>query len=172
MWRIVRLVAVALAAVFVAIQLVPYGWRHPNPPVVADAPWPTERSEELARAACYDCHSNETDWPVYSYVAPWSWLVRRDVEDGRDELNFSDWERDDGEADDAAEEIAEGSMPPGRYTLVHRDAELSDAEAQELIAALQQMSADRRGGGGDDDRSGSGDDDRGEDDDEDRSGTG
>ena len=79
-------------AVFLGIQLVPYGWWHENPPVVAAAVWPDRTSEQLARAACYDCHSNETRWPLYSYVAPMSWLVRRDVESGRDELNFSDWD--------------------------------------------------------------------------------
>jgi hypothetical protein len=120
--------------VFLALQLVPYGWRHPNPPVVAEPPWPDAEAEALARDACYDCHSNQTDWPFYSYVAPMSWLVRSDVETGRDELNFSEWE---GDADDAADTIAEGSMPPTRYTILHSDARLSSAEEQQLIAALE-----------------------------------
>jgi hypothetical protein len=134
-------------AVFAGIQLVPYGWEHSNPPVVQDAPWPDAESERIARASCYSCHSNETDWPVYSYVAPMSWLVRRDVEAGRDELNFSDWPDDAGEADDAIETIEEGSMPPRRYTLIHRDAELTDAEARTLVEALAAMeeSDDRSG---------------------------
>ena len=59
---------------------------------------------------------------AYSYVAPMSWLVRSDVEDGRDELNFSDWDEDGDEADDAVEMVAAGSMPPGQYTLIHRGA--------------------------------------------------
>lgn len=58
---------------------------------------------------------------MYSYVAPASWLVRRDVVSGRDELNFSEWD-DDSDADDAAETVAAGSMPPSRYTLLHPDA--------------------------------------------------
>lgn len=133
---------------FVAAQLVPYGWAKPNPPVERDAPWPDAESARLARAACYGCHSNETDWPVYSYVAPMSWLVRADVESGRDELNFSEW--DDGDADDAAERIEDGSMPPSRYSLVHPDARLSDDEKARLIAALEAMEDDD-----DSDRSGS-----------------
>ena len=60
-----------------------HGWPHPNPPVVEDAPWPDAESAAIARASCYSCHSNETDWPAYSYVAPFSWLVRRDVDAGR-----------------------------------------------------------------------------------------
>ena len=96
----------------------------------------------MARTSCYSCHSNETDWPWYSYVAPMSWLVRSDVERGRDELNFSDWERDSGEADDAVEVIEAGSMPPGRYTLIHREATLTAEERDVLVGALLAMSDD------------------------------
>ncbi|HEX6236161.1 MAG TPA: heme-binding domain-containing protein [Acidimicrobiales bacterium] len=139
LWRLARWPVLVVGVVFVAIQLVPYGWRHPNPRVIADAPWPTAESERIARSSCYGCHSNETDWPLYSYVAPMSWLVRSDVEQGRDELNFSDWDDDADEADDAIETILEGSMPPDRYTMIHRGATLTDAEAEELIRALQQI---------------------------------
>jgi hypothetical protein len=132
-------IALGGLAVLGLLQLVPYGWWHENPPVVADAPWPDEASARLARDACYDCHSNETEWPVYSYVAPMSWLVRRDVEAGRDELNFSRWDEDDGEADDAAESILEGEMPPRQYELLHPDARLSDEEVADLVAALEAM---------------------------------
>jgi hypothetical protein len=142
-----------LLAVAVVLQLVPYGRDHTNPPVTRDAPWPDGRARELATAACYDCHSNQTRWPPQSYVAPFSWLLTRDVEQGRDELNFSTWGSDDGEADDAAEAVAEGSMPPRRYVLVHPDAALSDAERQVLADALEAMDRARGGGG---DRSGPG----------------
>ena len=154
-----------LLVVAVLLQLVPYGRGHANPPVTGDAPWPDGRARELATAACYDCHSNQTRWPPQSYVAPFSWLLTRDVEQGRAELNFSTWDSDDGEADDAAEAVAEGSMPPRRYVLVHPDAALSDAERQVLADALEAMDRARRGGG---DRSGPG----GGGGDEDRSGPG
>jgi hypothetical protein len=87
-----------------------------------------------------------------------SWLVRRDVESGRDAFNFSNWEDDDNEADDAVELILDGSMPPGRYTMLHRDAELSDAEVAVLVDALEQLD---RNGGGDSDNSGPGSDNSG-----------
>jgi hypothetical protein len=141
--RWLRRGGVACVVVLCLIQFLPYGWQRYNPPVLANAPWPTASSEALARTACYDCHSNETDWPVHAYVAPFSWLVIRDVQNGRDELNFSEWDDHDGEADDAAEEIAEGSMPPSQYTLIHRDAQLSDDERRELIDALQAMDESR-----------------------------
>ena len=145
-----------LLAVAVLLQLVPYGRDHTNPPVTQDAPWPDGRARELATAACYDCHSNQTRWPPQSYVAPFSWLLTRDVEQGRDELNFSTWDAEDGEADDAAEAVAEGSMPPRRYLLVHPDASLSDAERQVLVEALEAIDRARRGGRGGEDRSGPG----------------
>ena len=66
-------------------------------------------------------------------------LVRRDVEDGRDELNFSDWGGDAGEADDAVESLLDGSMPPRRYTLLHRETDLDDEEVDRLVAALRRM---------------------------------
>lgn len=96
------------------------------------------------------CIGNETRWPLYSYVAPMSWLVQRDVEDGRRELNFSDWGRDDG-VDDMAEVVAEGSMPPRNYRLLHPGARLSEAERAALIRELEALSE----AGEDGDRSGS-----------------
>ena len=89
-----------------------------------------------------------------SYVTPFSWLVTRDVEQGRGELNFSTWDEDDGGADDAADAVAEGSMPPRRYVLVHPDAALGEAERQVLVDALEAM--DQARGGGDGDNSGPG----------------
>ena len=154
--RVVVTRAVLVAAIiFALMQLVPYGWWHDNPPVIRDAPWPDAASEQIARTSCYSCHSNETEWPVYSYVAPMSWMVRYDVERGRDELNFSDW--DSGDADDAIEMIEDGEMPLDRYLLIHRDARLGEAERDTLIAALEVMS--------DDDTDGD-DDDRNDDDDD------
>src|SRR5215208_6243379 len=147
-----------LLAVAVLLQLVPYGRDHTNPPVTEDAPWPDGRARELATAACYDCHSNQTRWPIQSFIAPFSWMIARDVSQGREALNFSTWDEDDGEADDAAEEIADATMPPRRFVLAHPDAALSEAERQLLVDALEAM--DRARGGGDHSGRGGGDEDR------------
>jgi hypothetical protein len=152
-WLVLGLVGAAI--VFALLQLVPYGWWHENPPVTSEAPWPDEASADLARRACYSCHSNETDWPVYSWVAPMSWLVRKDVESGRHELNFSEWDEHDSRADDAAETVTNGDMPPGRYTWLHPDAKLSEAEIARLASALTAMDDH---GGGDSSGPGGGDD--------------
>jgi Haem-binding domain len=160
-WRVARWPIAVLVGAFVVIQFVPYGWWHENPPVVRDAPWPDQASADIARTSCYSCHSNETDWPVYSYIAPMSWLVRSDVERARDQLNFSDWSS--GDANDAADMILQGAMPPSRYTRIHADAKLTATEQDALLAALLQMSkegdsGDNSGPGGGD---GSGSDDSG-----------
>jgi Haem-binding domain len=94
-------VGLGLLVVAVLLQLVPLGRAHTNPPVRQDAPWPDGRTRELARTACYDCHSNQTRWPPQSYVAPFSWLITRDVEQGREKLNLSDRAEDSDEASNA-----------------------------------------------------------------------
>ena len=162
-WRIVRWPLTVLVGLVILIQLMPYGWWRENPPVVQDAPWPDEESRSIARESCYSCHSNETDWPFYAYVAPTSWLVRYDVQRGREELNFSEWDTYSDEADDAVEMVREGDMPLDRYTWIHRDAALSQAERDHLVDALMQMAVEGGGddvnrgpGGGGDDNSGPG----------------
>jgi hypothetical protein len=141
-----------LLLVAVLLQFLPFGRLGPNPPVARDAPWPNGRARELAVAACYDCHSNQTRRPLYSQVAPFSWLIARDVEQGREKLNFSAWEGSGGDARDAAETIVEGSMPPRRYLPLHADARLTEDERRLLVEALEAMG----GGGGGGDRSGPG----------------
>ena len=137
-----------LLLVAVLLQLLPFGRLGANPPVTRDAPWPNGRARELAVAACYDCHSNQTRRPLYSRVAPFSWLVARDVEQGREKLNFSTWEGSGGDARDAAETIGEGSMPPRRYLPLHPDARLTEDERRLLVQALEGMGGDRGGPGG------------------------
>jgi uncharacterized membrane protein YgcG len=146
--RALKPVAIAGAVGLGLLQLVPYGWSHSNPPVTGSPPWPSAEVEGLARAACYDCHSNETEWPPYSYVVPMSWLVRYDIDRGRDALNFSEWGADGNDAHDAAEEVEDGSMPLDRYVRLHPGARLSAEDRQALVAALEAMDEDGRGGEG------------------------
>ncbi|HEX2052521.1 MAG TPA: heme-binding domain-containing protein [Actinomycetota bacterium] len=123
---------------FGAIQLVPYGREHTNPPVVREPQWDSPATARLVDAACYDCHSNETRWPWYSKVAPISWLVYNDVVQGRAELNFSEMGREDNEVDKAAETVEEGEMPPLRYAVNHPEARLNESERAALLRGLQQ----------------------------------
>jgi mono/diheme cytochrome c family protein len=139
-WWLKRLSLVLLAA-FLLIQAVPYGRAHDDPAVTGEPNWDSKRTAQLVDAACGDCHSNLTDWAWYSNVAPSSWLVQRDVDEGREILNFSEWDRPQGETGEAVEAVEEGAMPPWQYKLMHSDARLSDAEKQDLIRGLQRTLA-------------------------------
>ncbi len=132
--RSVAILAAGLVVAGAAIQFVPI--ERTNPPVSSDLAPPPD-VESILRRSCYDCHSHETRWPWYAYVAPTSWLVSHDVEEAREELNFSAWKsyRIDKRRslfEDVLEEIDEGEMPPWSYRLVHRDAGISDAERETL----------------------------------------
>lgn len=124
--------------VFGLIQLVPFGRQHDNPPVVASPAWDSPQTENLVRSACYDCHSNETVWPWYSNIAPASWLVQQDVNEGREGLNFSEWgvKLNPGPAQ-LAQVINEGEMPPAKYILLHPQARLTDAGKAQLIEGFK-----------------------------------
>lgn len=126
-------------ALLLVLQLVPYGRDHTNPPVRAEPAWPSPEVRALAVRACFDCHSNETRWPWYSNVAPVSWLVSNHVDEGRHELNFSEFDRPQKHAKDAAEELEEGEMPLPGYVALHAEAKLTEAEKQQLQAALTAM---------------------------------
>jgi hypothetical protein len=129
-----------------ALQLLPFG-RIDHPPVTEDAPWPSEQARSLAVAACYDCHSNETDVRWYDRIAPASWLVKQHVDEGRSILNFSRWDRPQpGDEDDWHDPVEEGTMPMRSYTLLHPKARLSPAERDVLVDALRTLESDGSGG--------------------------
>ena len=132
-------VALALVAVFLLIQAVPYGRAHTNPPGRVEPAWASPAVRALAVRACFDCHSNESRWPWYANVAPMSWLIQHDVDEGREHLNFSEWDRPQRHARDAAEEVEEGEMPPAVYLPLHPEARLSAAEKAELVAGLKAL---------------------------------
>jgi len=147
-------VLVVFGGIFAALQLVPYGWRQTNPPVVAEPAWDAPRTRELFFRACADCHSNQTKWPWYSRVAPVSWLVVKDVEQGRSHLNVSEWQRPQKDAHEAAEELREGKMPLPLYLPAHPEARLSAAEKAELVRGLEATFGTERGGRGEGRREG------------------
>ena len=132
--RILKWVVIVVVLVFGLIQLIPYGRDHTNPTGGQAIRWDSARTERLMTEACMDCHSNETRWPWYSNVAPVSWLVQSDVDEGRSELNVS---TAPPEVDEMIETIREASMPPWQYKPTHPAARLSDAEKQDLIRGLQ-----------------------------------
>lgn len=136
-WKKVLVTAgLVVGGALVAAQLVPYGRDHSNPVVTAEPAWNAPGTRALAQRACFDCHSNETRWPWYSNIAPVSWLVQADVDEGRQVLNFSEWTREYEEAQESGETVRNLEMPPRSYLLLHPEAKLSDAERQQLASGL------------------------------------
>jgi mono/diheme cytochrome c family protein len=127
-----------IGATAVAIQFVPYGKNHTNPPIISEPQWDSPRIKELFNNACANCHSHQTVYPWYSNVAPISWLLQRDVNEGREHFNVSAWgAQKKNEGKDAAKEVREGEMPPWFYLPTHPEAKLTDAQKQELINGLE-----------------------------------
>ena len=132
--RLLKIAGWVALALFLAIQLKPVD--RSNPPVTADLDAPREVKAVL-RAACYDCHSHETRWPWYSYVAPVSWLVAHDVEEARAEMSFSEWGALDPREQlelrqEMWEEVEKGKMPLKKYVMLHPAARLSEEQKRLL----------------------------------------
>lgn len=135
-WKSSFRVGLGILGTLLAVQLVPYGRDHTNPPVIGEPMWDAPETRALARQACFDCHSNETEWPAYSSIAPVSWLVQHDVNEGRSVLNFSEWPRPQKEAKEASKEVVEGDMPPVSYTWLHAQARLNAPDRDRLAKGL------------------------------------
>jgi hypothetical protein len=140
MKKYLKWTAIVLALLFVGIQFV-----RPtriNPPInesetiQAKLNVPPEIDSILARS-CNDCHSNRTDWIWYSNVAPASWFMAYHVEEGRIELNFSEWGklspgRASRKLEESCEQVNAGEMPIWNYVLLHPSAHLTDADKKAL----------------------------------------
>jgi len=134
--HILRL-AITAVVLFIAIQFIPFGHNHNNPPVVQEPTWDSPQTRALAVTACYDCHSNQTTWRWYTNIAPVSWLVQADVNGGRNSLNFSDMAQHPVRTDRIVRAIQNGSMPPIWYTPMHPSAHLSSSQQQALIRGIE-----------------------------------
>ena len=129
-----KVFALILLGMLIIAQLVPVS--RTNPPELSPLKLPSE-VENILQKACFDCHSNKTKWPWYTRVAPISWWIVDHVQEGREELNFSDWNsippNKRGEKfEEIGEEVEEGEMPLASYTMGHPEARLSQREIQIL----------------------------------------
>ena len=129
-----------LLGLFLLIQLYPFEKpkvTHNNPNDLIQNYEVPENVATLLKNACYDCHSNESVYPWYSYIAPVKWAVFDHINEGREDLNFSEWKtlnkQDMAEAlDDITDEVSEGEMPLKPYPLTHPKAKLSDADKEAI----------------------------------------
>ena len=125
-----------IVVIAVGIQLIPVN--RTNPPVTGEIKAPEEVMAILHRS-CFDCHSNETKWPWYSYVAPASWLVAKDVRDGRGHINFSEWadynsKQKEHKQEECGEMVAIGEMPLWFYLPLHSESNLSEEDIELLVS--------------------------------------
>lgn len=139
MGRIFRIIFILLVLAFIGVQYIEVD--RTNPPVKADLNAPLD-VKNIFKTACYDCHSYETKWSWYSKVAPISWLIIDDVNEGRKHLNFSEWGNlYSGKREELKkkiwEELVEDEMPPGKYIYLHPDASLELTQKNILKRWLQ-----------------------------------
>jgi len=132
--KIIRIVIYSLIFIIVIIQFIPVD--RTNQPVKNEPKWDSPKTKEYAIRACYDCHSNKTRWPLYSYIAPLSWIIAGHVKGGREVLNFSEYIVGVSEGDEAAEVVEKGIMPLNSYLIFHPDANLTEKEKVEFVKGL------------------------------------
>jgi hypothetical protein len=143
MRALLKRVGLGAIALLVLIQLMPYGRAHKDPAPTREARFSDASTQRLFDGACGDCHSDHTSWPLYSNVAPVSWLVQNDVDGGRRAMNLSEWNKPQPEPRDIERVIVGGGMPPLQYKLIHGKSRLSSAERRQLAAGFQAMFASR-----------------------------
>jgi hypothetical protein len=137
MKRFAKRALLAGLVLFLLIQLVPYGRLRAVHSGNTEPEWDSPRTRELAVRACFDCHSNQTRWPWYTWIAPASWLVQHDVDEGREHLDFTRFDQRQRNADECADQVRIGEMPLWQYTLLHPDAQLSEDERDELALGFE-----------------------------------
>jgi hypothetical protein len=141
MKRVIRWVLVVLAVAFIAVQF----YRPPtnSAPETADdflrVYRPPEHVDAVLRAACYDCHSNQTRYPWYAHVMPVGWWLKDHIDDAKREVNFSEFgsyrvRRKFRKLEEMIEQVQKGEMPLASYRLIHTDAELTPAQKEEFVA--------------------------------------
>jgi hypothetical protein len=136
-------IGLTVVALAIGAQLVPVARDNPAGPapslVYASAP---ANVRAVIDDSCKNCHSNQTEWPWYSHVAPFSWIVVRDVHQGRKHLNFSEWAtytpaKREEKLEAICDQVVNGDMPDGKYLLIHRSARLTQEEREAVCAWVE-----------------------------------
>ena len=104
-----------------------------------------ENVQQLMQNACYDCHSNETKYPWYTYVQPAGWLLNKHIHNGREQLNLSEFgnissRKRISKIKEMLNEVKDDAMPMYSYTIIHKDARLKPAEKELLVSWLGHLS--------------------------------
>ena len=145
--KVVKIIAIVLLVAFAGIQFVPADRNQSE--VVPKADFmlvndvPSDIKNKL-QVSCYDCHSNNTNYPWYNKVQPVAWFLEEHIKEGKAELNFNEWDalssrRKVSKLRSIIKQIESGKMPLDSYTLIHKEAKFSEAEATEIINWITQL---------------------------------
>lgn len=140
-------IIVWIAVVFLAIQLIPVDREHKavnKKDNFVDINKTPEDIRVILKNACYDCHSNETQYPDYAYIAPISWTIKDHINDGRKHLNFSEWGSYNKELKQNAIEktistVHDLEMPLPSYIGYHPKANLTTKQRKTLQDYFQNL---------------------------------
>jgi hypothetical protein len=139
--KIVKIIALVLLVCFVGIQFMPTKLNQSNTVpktdfvLVNNAP---KNIGTLLQESCYDCHSNNTQYPWYNKIQPVAWFLEDHIDEGKAELNFNEWDilsnrRKASKLRSIIKQIENEEMPLDSYTLIHKDAVFSKVEKKMVI---------------------------------------
>jgi len=145
--KIVKIIILVLLVAFVGIQFVPTQRNQTDIVPVTDFMLVNTVSKDIKnklQVSCYDCHSNNTQYPWYNKIQPVAWILEGHIKDGKEELNFNEWDllssrRKASKLRSIIKQIESSEMPLSSYTLIHKDAKFSDREKEELIEWITQL---------------------------------
>ncbi|MVT07921.1 heme-binding domain-containing protein [Chitinophaga tropicalis] len=137
-----RIILLSLLAIVVLMQFIrpsrnENNREEPANDITKVYPMPAD-VQKLLKVACYDCHSNNTQYPWYTNIQPVGWWMAHHVDEGKEELNFNEYasyspKRQQNKLKRIREEVEEDEMPLGSYTIIHRDARLTAQQKDLLI---------------------------------------
>ncbi|HCY83242.1 MAG TPA: hypothetical protein DHV22_17380 [Xanthomarina gelatinilytica] len=145
--RIVKIIAIILLVAFVGIQFIPTTRNQSDTVPLTDFMLVNNVPKTIQKklqVSCYDCHSNNTQYPWYNKIQPVAWFLEDHIKEGKAELNFSEWDslssrRKASKLRSIVKQIEAGEMPLDSYTLIHKEAVFSEEEAKEVINFMTEL---------------------------------
>ena len=145
--KIVKIIALILLVGFVGIQFVPTDLNQSDTVPKTDLLLVNNTQENISallQESCYDCHSNNTEYPWYNKVQPVAWFLEDHINEGKEELNFNEWDaysnrRKNSKLKSIISQVKDDEMPLASYTLIHKDAKLSNSEKTLIIDYMKNL---------------------------------
>ena len=145
--KIVKIIALILLVGFVGIQFVPTDLNQSDTVPKTDFLLVNNTQENISallQESCYNCHSNNTEYPWYNKVQPVGWFLEDHINEGKEELNFNEWDaysnrRKNSKLKSIISQVKDDEMPLASYTLIHKDAKLSNSEKTLIIDYMKNL---------------------------------